>query len=237
MIPKTIHYVWLGGAPLPDLAQRCVASWKKYCPDYEIIRWDETNFDGNNSRYYQEALAAKKWAFASDYVRLSVLAQHGGIYMDTDVELLKPLDQFLENEAFSGFEAPDRIPTGIMACRPGFPLFQQLLDDYEDRTFLKPDGSCDLTTNVTYITDACLDRGLVLDGQKQTIDGFTLYPTDWFCPKDWLTKQVNLTENSAAIHHFDGSWAGPSTRLKHSVMRALGPKGVATVKRLVGRSK
>lgn len=120
-------------------------------------------------------------------------------------------------------------------CRDSFPLFERLLHDYDDRSFIKPNGQLDLTTNVTLITQACLEEGLVLNGEKQTVAGFTLYPKDWFCPKDWLTKEVHLTENSHAIHHFDGSWATGGTRVKNSLMRAIGPKGVAAVKRILGR--
>lgn len=122
-------------------------------------------------------------------------------------------------------------------CRDSFPLFERLLRDYDNRSFIKPNGQSDLTTNVTYITEACLSEGLVLNGEKQTVAGFTLYPKDYFCPKDWLTKEVYLTENSYAIHHFDGSWAGGGTKFKHAVMRALGPKGVEAFKKLRGDAR
>ena len=235
MIPKTIHYIWFGGNPLTPLAERCIASWREFCPDYEIVRWDESNFDGGNNRYFQEALTAKKWAFASDYARLKILVENGGFYMDTDVQVLKPLDRFLSDEALSGFETESRIPPGLIARRGLFPLFSRLLHDYDDRRFIKPNGQPDLTTNVTLITQACLEEGLILNGEKQTVAGFTLYPKDWFCPKDWLTKEIRLTENSHAIHHFDGSWATGGTRLKNGLMRMVGPKGVAAVKRVLGR--
>jgi hypothetical protein len=235
MIPKKIHYIWFGGNPLTPLAEKCIGSWKKYCPDYEIIRWDESNFDVNQNRYCREAYKAKKWAFASDYARLWVLVNEGGIYMDTDVEVLQPLDKFLGLEAFSGFEADDRLPTGLMASSMHQHFFEKLLHDYDNRSFLKPDGSLDLTTNVTAITKACIDAGLVLNNAEQTVEGFTLFPSDFFCPKDWLTKEINLTENSYAIHHFDGSWAGGGTKLKHKVMRALGPKGVKVLKKFMRR--
>ena len=235
MIPKKIHYIWFGGNPLTPLAERCIASWRRYCPDYEITRWDESNFEDGDNRYFQEAIAARKWAFASDYARLKVLVEHGGIYMDTDVEVLKPLGRFLSDKAFSGFEAQDRVPTGIMAAEAHHPIFESLLQDYDNRSFFKSDGRLDLTTNVTYITDKLLASGLLLNNQKQTVAGFTLYPSDYFCPKDWLTKKVNLTENSYAIHHFDGSWASGGTRMKNCFMRLIGPKGVAAVKRIFGR--
>ncbi|WP_165249380.1 glycosyltransferase family 32 protein [Adlercreutzia sp. ZJ141] len=209
MIPKVIHYIWFGGNQLSPLAKRCIASWEKYCPDYEIKRWDESNFDVMQNRYCREAYEAKKWAFVSDYARLWILTHEGGIYMDTDVEVLGSLDLFLDEEAFSGFESETQIPTGLMACRDSFPLFVRLLRDYDNRVFLKPDGTFDTTTNVIYITEACLDEGLVLNGEKQTIAGFTLYPQDYFCPKDYRTKQLRLTKNTRTIHHFDGSWLPP----------------------------
>lgn len=206
MIPKRIHYCWFGGNPLPELAQKCIASWKKFCPDYEIIEWNEQNFDVNINLYCKAAFEAKKWAFVSDVARLYALVHEGGIYMDTDVEVLKPLDCFLECEAFSGFEAADRIPTGIMASEKGHALFAELLADYETTEFYNKDGSMNLTTNVSRITEHCLKHGLQLNNKKQTVYGFTLYPNDYFCPKDCITKVLTLTENSYTIHHFDGSW-------------------------------
>ncbi len=209
MIPKKIHYCWFGGNPLPEMAQHCIASWKKYCPDYEIVEWNETNFDLNCCAYVKEAYEAKKWAFVSDVARLHALVAQGGIYMDTDVEVLKPLDDILQCEAVLGFESIDRISTGLMACEPGQPMLVELLHDYDDAHFVNPDGSYDTTTNVTRITNACLKYGLVLNNIKQTVNGFTLFPIDYFCPKDCDTKQVHLTENTYTIHHFDGSWHTP----------------------------
>lgn len=206
MIPQIIHYCWFGGNPLPELAQKCIDSWKRYCPDYEIIEWNETNFDVNCCDYVREAYEAKKWAFVSDVARLYALVNHGGIYMDTDVEVLRPLDDLLKYEAVSGFEAKDRIPTGLMACREGQPLFAELLHDYDNAHFIKDDGTYDTTTNVTRITNTCLKYGLRLDNTLQTVNGFTLLPYDYLCPKDFETKILTITENTYVIHHFDGSW-------------------------------
>lgn len=206
MIPKIIHYCWFGGNPLPELAQKCIASWQKFCPDYEIIEWNENNFDIGSCKYAEEAYNAHKWAFVSDVARLYALVTCGGIYMDTDVELLKPIDDLLEYEALSGFESEERIPTGLMACRKGFPLFSELLADYDNRHFVDVDGNYDLTTNVEVITDICLKNGLVLNNQMQTVKGFTLFPAEYFCPKDYATGKLNITENTYSIHHFDGSW-------------------------------
>lgn len=201
-----IHYCWFGGNPLPELAQKCIASWKKYCTDYEIVRWDETTFDLHYNDYVWEAYQAKKWAFITDVVRLYALVNTGGIYMDTDVEVLKPLDDLLHYHAVSGFESANSIPTGLMASEKGFPLFQRLLHDYDGAHFVLPDGMLDTTTNVVRITNQCLQSGLVLNNQLQTIEGFTLFPNDYFCPKDYVTRAIRLTENTYTIHHFDGSW-------------------------------
>lgn len=206
MIPKRIHYVWFGGNELPDDAKACIDSWRKHCPDYEIIRWDESNFDIRVNRYVREAYESKKWAFVSDYARLWALVNHGGVYMDTDVELIGPIDFALRHQAFSGFESNCSIPTGIMACEQGFPLFSELLHDYDDRRFILDDGSFDITTNVTAITNACLKHGLVPDNTYQTVDGLALYPSDWFCPKSHDTGKITLSKNTCAIHHFAGSW-------------------------------
>jgi hypothetical protein len=211
-IPKIIHYVWVGGKPLPSLAERCIESWRKFCPDYEIKRWDETNFDISSNQYCKEAYDMKKFAFVSDYIRLYALVNYGGVYMDTDVELLKPIDSYLAHQSFSGFEDEKRIPTGIMACEKDFPLFCELLSEYCDRKFLLPDGSMNVITNCRYITDLCLKKGLVLINKLQAIDGFTLYPNDVFCPRSFSTGKYNVTENTVAIHHFNGSWLDESRK-------------------------
>lgn len=222
MIEKKIHYIWFGKNKLPDLAIKCIESWKRYCPDYEIIEWNEENFDINSNQYVKEAYEAKKWAFVSDYVRLYVLVNHGGIYMDTDVELLKPLDNFLFEKGFSGFESIDRVPTGIMACEKNHPFFKKLLNDYDTRRFLKDNGEYDLTTNVVTITNYFAKAGLNLNNTKQTICGVTLYPNDYFCPKNSETKELHLTSNTVAIHHFDGSWVSKKDKIKQNIQLILG---------------
>lgn len=229
MIPKIIHYCWFGGKPLPKLAKKCIQSWEKYCPDYEIKRWDESNFDIDMFRYTREAYDCKKYAFVSDAARLWAMVTYGGIYMDTDVEVIKPLDEFLSVQAFSGFEKPEQIPTGIMGCEKGFPLFDDLLREYTDRAFIRSDGSFDMTTNVAYITKACLERGLVLNNEEQEVDGMHLYPMDWFCPKNGSTGEISETENTYTIHHFAGSWGTPKDRLKAKIRAAIGPKATKAV--------
>ncbi len=214
MIPKIIHYCWFGGNPLPKSAEKCIKSWKKYCPDYEIIEWNESNFDVNSNKYVREAYENKKYAFVTDYVRLYAMYTYGGIYMDTDVEVLKPLDCFLDNHAFSGFESSDYIPTGLMASEKNFPLFGELLKYYDNRAFVNPDGSFDTTTNTVTITNMCKSRGLVLNNEFQVVDGFALYPRDYFCVKNTHTGIIEKTQNSFAIHHFNASWNTKEERQK-----------------------
>ena len=207
-IPKRIHYCWFGGNPLPEDAKRYIDSWKKYCPDYEIIQWDETNFDLESNAYVREAFQSRKWAFITDYVRLFVLYTYGGIYMDTDVEVLKNLDVFLNQHAFSGFERTEMIPTGIMASEQGGLWVGMLLHYYDDHHFLLKDGTMDMTTNVVTITNMTKERyPIVLDGTLQKCNGdVTFYPPEYFCPKSYQTGKIELTKNSYTIHHFAGSW-------------------------------
>ena len=206
MIPKKIHFCWFGRGSMPELAQRCIESWRNILPDYEIIRWDEDVFDISSNRYVQEAYEAKKYAFVSDYVRLYALYTQGGVYMDTDVEVLKSLDPFLECTAFSGFENVHSIPTGIMASEKGFPAFGDLLTAYDDMTFMRPDGSYNLTTNVEMITNYYLARGLAQNNSYQVIEGFTLYPNIVFCPYKHEIGSRWFTESTVTIHHKNGSW-------------------------------
>lgn len=224
MIPKVIHYCWFGGNPLPKLAVKCIESWKKYCPDYEIKEWNESNFDLNYNDYVREAYEAKKWAFITDVVRLYALYTEGGIYMDTDVEVIKPLDSLLAYDAVSGFESLTQIPTGLMACQEGHPLFGELLHDYDGAHFKQFDGSLDLTTNVTRITNTCLKYGFVANNQLQTVNGFTLLPKAYLCPKNYETGRIELTENTMTIHHFDGSWQGRKEKLYRFVRNMFGER-------------
>ena len=216
MIPKTIHYCWFGRNPKPELAEKCIRSWKKYCPDYKIIEWNEDNFDISAAPLYvRQAYEAKKWAFVTDYVRLWAMYTYGGIYMDTDVQVIKPLDRFLQYEALSGFEAETQIPTGLMACREGFPLFGEFLHEYDEIAFINDDGSLDLTTNVLRITALCSKYGFVPNGKEQTFAGFTIFPTEYFCPKSWETGKLHKTKNTYTIHHFNASWWSDEQRKAH----------------------
>ena len=207
MIPKTIHWCWFGRGEKTELISRCVESWKKYCPDYKIIEWNEDNFDIDSNVYVKEAYKKKKYAFVADYVRLKVLYTYGGIYLDSDVEIIKPLKRdFLKYGGFSGFEAPDRVPTGIMGAEKNFELFNTFLEYYDDRHFVKEDGTVDTTTNVAIITDELLNRGLILNNEFQVIERFALYPREFFCPLEDGTGKMHKTDDTYAIHWFSKTW-------------------------------
>ncbi|MDO4838901.1 MAG: glycosyltransferase [Clostridia bacterium] len=212
MIPKKIHYCWFGGNPLPESAKKCIDSWKKFCPDYEIIEWNENNFDVNCCAYVREAYQAKKWAFVSDVARLIALVTQGGIYMDTDVELIRSLNDLLELEAFVGFENKSKVATCLMACQAEQPLFQELLKIYTSLHFIKRDGTNDQTTNVKRITSCCMQYGLKLDGKCQTVRGVTFFPSDYFSPFDFETGNMHKSDHTYSIHWFDATWYDPASQ-------------------------
>lgn len=207
-IPKMIHYIWVGGKEKSDLAKKCMESWKKFCPDYEIKEWNENNFDMEQNLYLKQAFEAKKFAFVSDYMRLKILYDYGGIYMDTDVELTKPLDEFLKHRAFSGFENQVWMPTAVMGAEPKHIWIKRMLSIYDNLPFINKDGSFNLTTNVTYMSIVTRKfYNVKLDNTYQELeDGIVIYPNDWFCPKDYVTQKILATQNTHAIHHFNGSW-------------------------------
>lgn len=210
MIPKIIHYCWFGNNELSGIAKKCLKSWSEVLPDYEIKLWNEKNFNIECNQYVKEAYKSRKYAFVTDYVRLYALYYYGGIYMDTDVEVLQPLDAFLYNEAFSGFEKKDSVPTGIMASRKGNSCIYELLNYYENRSFIMQDGTYDLTTNVKIITDILLKYELRLDGTDQTVNGFHLYPQIYFC-SNTIAQVLNIkphNKNIYTFHHCGEGWGG-----------------------------
>jgi CDP-glycerol glycerophosphotransferase (TagB/SpsB family) len=216
-IRKIIHYCWFGGSPLPELAEKCIESWRKYCPDYEIMKWDESNFDINGNRYVSEAYEAEKWAFVADYVRLYALYHHGGIYMDTDVELIKNIDDFLKHSAFSGFEDDTYVSTAIMGSEKNHGWIEYLLSYYNGRNFVKEDGSFDLTTNVETISAMTREKyKLILNNTYQELEtGIAIYPKDYFCPKSFENGKINITKNTCCIHYFNASWWSDEERKEY----------------------
>lgn len=223
MIPKIIHYCWFGRGKMPDLAHKCIASWKKYLPEYEIKRWDEDNFDLDKYPYVREAYDSRKFAFVTDVVRLYALYTEGGIYMDTDVEVIKKLDKFLTHVAFSGFENEINIPTGIMASEKGGRWAKENLDLYSGKHFIKDDGSMDLTTNVEMITNYMKSYGFKQNNTYQDFPGLlTLYPKDYFCPKSPIDEKLYITKNTHTIHHFSGSWIPKYRRVARTLLLKIG---------------
>lgn len=207
MIPKIIHYCWFGRNPKSKLTEKCIKSWKEFCPDFEIREWNEDNSDLDQAPLYvRQAYEAGKWAFVSDYVRLKALVQSGGVYMDTDVELVKPLTPFLKNRAFAGFETGEAVSTGIMACERGFGLFAEFMGRYDTMSFLNSDGSLNVTTNVETVTGICRTKGLVPNGACQEVEGLRIYPREVFSPVDFETGRLRRTGKTVAIHWFSGSW-------------------------------
>lgn len=238
MIPKKIHYCWFGRGPKPQLAEKCIASWKKYCPDYELVEWNEDNFDINCCDYVKEAYENRKFAFVTDYVRLYAMYTQGGIYMDTDVEVVRSLDEFLVHQGFSGFESNTQIPTGIMASEKGFPLFEHLLTYYNDHHFIDENGNMNMTTNVTTITNMLTFKGFIPNGKFQIVEGFALYPRDYFCPLEDATGILSKSENTATIHWFNKSWIPQNRRIRSKITkvfhRYFGVDCFAWLKRILG---
>lgn len=213
MIPKVIHYCWFGGNPLPESAQKCIISWKKYFPDYEIQQWNESNFDVQGCDYIREACEAKKWAFVSDYARFWILYHHGGLYFDTDVEVIRSFNDILAQGPFMGCEGlPEN--TSVMGINPGLglgaeksmPLYKEVLDFYQSKHFLKENGEQDKTTIVDYTTAILSKHGWVPSNVPRTVAGVTVYPPEYFCPMDYMTGKISITEHTCSIHHYTASW-------------------------------
>ncbi|WP_054028511.1 glycosyltransferase family 32 protein [Bacillus sp. FJAT-28004] len=237
-IPRILHYCWFGRGEKSNKIQKCMDSWKRHLSEYTIIEWNEDNFDIYSKRYVKEAYLAGKFAFVSDYVRLHALYHHGGIYLDTDVEVLKPLDSFLHHEAFSGFEDQTYLQSATMGAVKGHSWMRELLENYDSRSFLQPDGIYDLTTNTTVITDLCKKHGLILNGEYQVLaNGVTFYPRAFFSPYDYINGGNYITVNSFTIHHFAKSWlplhVRVNSKLKRIASRVVGPTVISKIRKLL----
>ena len=229
MIPKKIHYCWFGGNPLPESAKKYIETWKKYCPDYEIIEWNENNFNVNQNQYCKEAYEAKKWAFVSDYARFWILYKYGGIYFDTDVEVIKCLEDIVARGPFMGCERDGDNKIGATATsvavapglglgvNPGLGIYKEILDLYDNLHFKNNDGSLNLKTVVQYTTEILVKHGLKNTNQIQKCAGVYIYPREYFCPKSIDTGVLEITENSYTIHHFEGTWVNSWGKFKQKV--------------------
>lgn len=221
-ISKTIHYCWFGRNPKPPLAEKCIKSWRKYCPDYQIIEWNEDNYDLSNAPLYvRQAYQAKKWAFVTDYVRLDVVNRCGGIYLDTDVELLKSLDPLLCENAFFGFENTTNMNTGLgFGSVADNAVLKCMLADYENIPFLLDNGQMDLTPcpvrNTASIQSWLADRRDA-DSIFRTEDA-VFFPPEYFCPLQKATEELKITEHSYSVHWFGASWYRPEEHIYHKYL-------------------
>ena len=207
VIPKKIHYCWFGGNPMPEEYQRYIESWKKYCPDYEIIRWDESNYDIHKNTYISQAYEQKKWAFVSDYARVDILYQEGGIYFDTDVEVVAPFDKFLVWDLFCGFESKEYINFGLgYGSVKGQPVLKKVLEVYENMPFIQEDSSFNMTACPIIQSKILEEHGFEMNGQFQARDNVALYPKEFFSPFEGIKSFGNTTKNTHSIHHYSASW-------------------------------
>lgn len=213
MIPKIIHYCWFGRSDIPNSLKKCIQTWKQFMPEYQIIRWDETNFDINSITWTKQAYEEKKYAFVSDYVRLKVLYKYGGIYLDTDVKLIMSLEKFAKYKAFTGFESRDKLTSAVIGAEPGFELIKEFILYYKERQFILPDGSTNKEANVVMLTEVCKKYGLKLDNSEQEILGMHIFPRTYFCPLDFYMNK-SFTDKTHAIHFFKASWLDEDTK-KH----------------------
>ena len=243
-IPRTIHYCWFGGRPLPPSALRCIDSWKRNFPGYEIRRWDESNFDIDAVRYTREAAAAGKWAFVSDYARFLILYRHGGIYFDTDVEVIRPMDHILAAGAFMGFEKSHSgigVASGLgIAAPPGHPFYKKILDHYSSIPYLGSDGKPLSGTVVAHVTRLFLEAGLIPEDRLQCVEGITVYPNEYFNPLDDATGRLRITPRTCSIHHYDKTWSdnyGPTrTRIMRLLHRTFGVTTFSRLRRFLTRN-
>lgn len=224
MIPKIIHYFWFGGNPMPQLALDCIESWKKYCPDYEIKLWNEDNYDIKKNQYMYQSYKCGKYGFTVDYARLDIIYHYGGVYLDTDVELIKPLDEFLNDSAFMGFETNRTVAIGLgFGAEAGNNTIFQMRELYNDLRFINKDGSLNLIPSPSYQTRVLRDSGMKCDGTEQVVDQVHIYPKEVFNPCDLETRRITVTPRTASIHHYMASWATESQRL-HTKIYAYGSR-------------
>ena len=224
MIPKIIHYCWFGRGEMPELALKCIDSWHKYMPDYTYKLWNEDNFDIQCIPYVKEAYEARKFAFVTDYVRLYALYTEGGIYMDTDVEVLKSYDDLLSLGGFIGFEGSKRLPigTGTIACESGSLWAKEQLAAYDGIHFVKEDGTLDTMPNTARISQLMKEGGFVQNGEKQVYKDMNVFPVEYFCPRQ-TTGEVLITDKTYCDHHFMSTW-NSKRNWKYYLLRMVGDK-------------
>jgi len=207
LIPKIIHYCWVGPNPIPEKELECIRSWKKYLPEYELMFWNEKTFDINSNIFSKQAYEAKYYAFVSDYIRTKVLYEYGGIYLDTDVEILDNLDEILvKGNCFLGFESRSKIGTALMGFTPKHYVIGEFVNYYMNNDFQDAKGNVNTIANVSIFTDLLTDYGLVLDGKGNKIKDIDIYPREYFFPKKLSDDEFRITEQTLAVHKYSCSW-------------------------------
>lgn len=245
-IPKVIHYCWFGRNPLPESAVKCIDSWKKFFPDYEIKEWNEDNFDVNIIPYTKEAYEAKKYAFVSDYARMWILYHHGGLYFDTDVEVIKSMDDIVARGPFMGIEVEAKgdeyplVAPGLgLGAEPKMELYKNILDYYAPLHFLSEDGSMNQVTVVKHVTNVLADNGLKQTNELQEVCGVWIYPREYFNPLDDNTGKLVVTENTRSIHWYTKTWLNKQNPLRTWIVRRIhryfGNDSLGWLKRVLGR--
>ena len=245
-IPKVIHYCWFGRNPLPESAVKCIDSWKKFFPDYEIKEWNEDNFDVNIIPYTQEAYEAKKYAFVSDYARMWILYHYGGLYFDTDVEVIKSMDDIVVRGPFMGIEVEAKgdeyplVAPGLgLGAEPKMELYKNILDYYAPLHFLSEDGSMNQVTVVKHVTNVLADNGLKQTNELQEVCGVWIYPREYFNPLDDNTGKLVITENTRSIHWYTKTWLNKQNPLRTWIVRRIhryfGNDSLGWLKRVLGR--
>lgn len=236
-IPKKIHYCWFGKGEKPDLVKMCIKSWNIYLKDYEIIEWNEENFNVKRNKYVKEAYESKKFAFVSDYVRLYALYKYGGIYLDTDVEVFKKFDDLLDNDSIWGYEQENYIATSTIGSKKENKIIGEFLDLYKNKNFIKKDGTFDEFTNVAMVTEILRNKGANLDGGFQKIDGATFYPQTYFSPYDYINCRKLITKDTYCMHHFFKSWLPYRIRikgeLKKYIAKLIGGDNIAKFRKII----
>lgn len=213
LIPKVIHYCWFSGKDMPDYLKKCMESWSRFCPDYEIRRWDESNYDVNKNLYMKQAYEEKKWGFVPDFARLDILYTHGGFYLDTDVELIKPLDELRTQMAFCGVEKWGNINMGgCSGALPHHPMIGKILEYRRNIRFKYDDTSLNLDTCGVYESKPFIDDGFRADNTVQRLNDMTVFSSDFFHPYDYMSGKTTVTDNTFSIHHFNGGWLDESSR-------------------------
>lgn len=209
LIPKIIHYCWFSGNPIPGPLKKCINSWHEKCPDYEIIRWDESNYDVGKHISTKQAYEAGNWGFVTDVVRLELMYEFGGFYFDTDVELLKNLDELRFQPAFCGREEWGHMNSGCgFGCEKHFELVREMWEFRKDVPYLTIEGKCNAEASGYYETIPLMKRGLRIDNSTQTVDGMTIYSSEFFSPFNYISGTETITDNTFSIHYFSGSWLG-----------------------------